>query len=205
MAGKFIVFSGLDASGKTTNLQHVDSLLTKAGVDFARTREPGGTMFAEKMRSLILDPASEIPPLSEVLSFYAARVDHTEKVIQPYLNRGYHVLCDRYYDSSLAYQSVFCNETRAIHTACLSHLCVPDLTILYDVPAEVSAARLQSERGTLDRIERLGAEYFSEVRANFLELAVNDPNTLIVDGTQPIRAVLEETASIISKFLEIDL
>ena len=205
MTGKFIVFSGLDASGKTTNLQHVDSLLTRAGVNFARTREPGGTAFAEKMRSLILDPSGDIPPLSEVLSFYAARVDHTEKVIRPYLDRGYHVLCDRYYDSSLAYQSVFCEETRTIHNACASHLCVPDLTILFDIPAEVSAARLSTERGVLDRIERLGTEYFREVRSNFLELARNDPNTVIVDGTQPVRVVLEETASIISKFLEIEL
>lgn len=194
-AGKLIVFSGLDASGKTTNRNHVDMRLNSSGIDYAMTREPGGTPFAEAMRELILCNKYDTPPLSEVLMFYAGRVEHTKSLIKPYLERGYHVLSDRYYDSSLAYQSIKCPETKAIHDACFPHLVVPDLTLLFDVPAEVAIERMTRTRGALamDKIETRGLEYFTQVRNNFLNMADLDPNTIIIDATKPLAEVMDET------------
>lgn len=193
--GKFIVFSGMDACGKTTNRNHVDMLLNSTGIDYAITREPGGTPFAERIRELILTDEFDVPPLSEVLMFYTGRVEHTANLIVPYLERGFHVLTDRYYDSSLAYQSIQCPETQAIHDACAKHLRVPDLTLLFDVPADVALARMEKTRGpgVMDKIEKRGIEYFTQVRNNFLSMASNDPNTIIIDATQPLSAVMDET------------
>lgn len=193
-AGKLIVFSGMDACGKTTNRNHVDMRLNSTGIGYACTREPGGTPYAEAMRKLILSKEFDAPPLSEVLMFYAGRVEHTKTLIKPYLERGYHVLTDRYYDSSLAYQSIQCPETKAIHDACFPHLVVPDMTLLFDVPAEVALERMQRTRsGEMDKIENRGLEYFTQVRNNFLTMASNDPNTIVIDATRPLSEVMDVT------------
>lgn len=193
--GKFIVFSGMDACGKTTNLTHVDMRMNSTGIDYAMTREPGGTPFAERIRELILSDDYDVPPLSEVLMFYTGRVDHTKNLIVPYLERGFHVLSDRYYDSSLAYQSVDCPETHALHELCKPHLRVPDLTLLFDVPAEIGLERMKKSRGAdkMDKIEKRGIAYFTQVRNNFLSMASNDPNTIIIDATKPLSVVMDET------------
>lgn len=193
--GKFIVFSGMDACGKTTNRNHVDMRLNSTGIDYAITREPGGTAFAEKMREIVLSDAYEIPSLSQLMMFYAGRVEHTKNLIVPYLERGFHVLTDRYYDTSLAYQSIDCAETQIVHDACMPHLRTPDLTLLFDVPAEVAIDRMNKSRGAdkMDKFERRGVAYFEQVRNNFLSMANEDPNTVVIDATQPLSVVMDQT------------
>lgn len=197
MTGKFIVFSGLDASGKTTNRDHVDIQLRDKQVDYSITREPGGTVFAERIRELLLSPEHSISPLSEVMMFYAARLDHTEKLIIPYLEKGYHVLCDRYYDSTWAYQSPICPEVCAVHSICMNHLRKPDMTILYDIPAELAFERIIKNRGVEaaknDRFESRSLEYFNKVRDNFLNLAKDDPSYVVLDASRPLSEVLVDT------------
>lgn len=197
MKGKFIVFSGMDASGKTTNRNHVDMRLNSIlGLEYAITREPGGTPFAEDIRErYLLSEEFKFPTIAEALLFYAARVDHTQSLIKPYLDRGVHVLTDRYYDSSLAYQTVFCPETRDVHNACKPFLQHPDLTLLFDVPAEVGLERMLKSRGAgkMDKIEKRGIEYFRKVRDNFLSMANEDPNTVVIDATQPLSVVMDQT------------
>lgn len=193
--GKFIVFSGMDASGKTTNRNHIDMRLNSTGIDYACTREPGGTNYADAMRELILSDKYSYPPLSEVLMFYAARVEHTKTLIDPYLRRGYHVISDRYYDSSLAYQAIECPQTKAIHEACLPELRVPDMTLLFDISPEIAFQRMVKDRGLakMDKFEKRGIEFFTQVRNNFLDMASNDPNTIILDAAQPLSVVMDAT------------
>lgn len=207
MTGKFIVFSGLDASGKTTNRTIVNDRLLESGAaygkDFILTREPGGTPYAERIRELILDKQYETPPLTELLLFYAARVDHTQSVIIPALENGTHVLCDRYYDSSLAYQSILCEETFAVHNACSAKLRAPDLTLLFDIPADVALARMQKSRGSavMDKIELRGIEYFEQVRENFLNMAKDDRSTIVIDANRDIETVSAEVWHHIKRFV----
>lgn len=199
MTGKFIVFSGMDASGKSTNRDYVDAQLQRVGAkystDYILTREPGGTPFAERLRELILSKAYEIPSLTEALMFYAGRIDHTQNVIIPHLERGCHVLSDRYYDSTLAYQSIICEETFAIHNVCSKHLRAPDLTLVFDIPASVALERMQKSRGraAMDKIESRGVEYFEQVRDNFLNMAKDDRNSVVIDANRPLEEVQAET------------
>jgi dTMP kinase len=207
MNGKFIVFSGLDASGKTTNRNHIDLRLNNTNVNYVMTREPGGTPFAEKVRELILSREYEVPALTETLLFYAARIDHTKNFIDPWIERGYHVLTDRYYDSTLAYQTIQCEEVLQVHTACLPKLRKPDLTLMYDIPAEIALERMFRSRGAavMDKIEMRGLEYFNSVRNNFLSMARDDSSTIIIDATKPLSDVLEESWRLVSTFLGISI
>ncbi len=105
MKGKFITIEGVEGVGKSTNIANIEAFLTAHGIDFIRTREPGGTVIAEKIRELLLNPEIEsMGELTELLLVFAARAEHLEKVIKPALNRGVWVLCDRFTDATFAYQ-----------------------------------------------------------------------------------------------------
>lgn len=185
--GRLITFEGGEGSGKSTQL----SLLAKA---LARepvvTREPGGTPLAEKLRATLLSGA--IAPLgsdAEAIAFAAARADHVDRVIAPALERGEIVLCDRYVDSSRAYQR---NVGQLMNP--LQRLAVgaarPDLTLIYDLPPEEGIARVRARDGVLDRFEASALDELRERRAVFLEIARFEPERCaVIDASGSIDEV----------------
>ena len=192
MRGKFITFEGPEGGGKSTHVQELAKQLRAEGRTVLVTREPGGTPLAEKIRSLLRDELDD-PPVtrSEVLLFLAARAQVVSQVIRPALARGEWVLCDRFADSTFAYQGY----GRGIDVGLLKNFndfategLMPDLTILLDVPLEVSRARLAERQAatatSADRIEQAGSMFHRRLRDGFLELARAEPNRFVtIDAT----------------------
>lgn len=187
MRGKFITFEGPEGSGKSTHVQELAEQLRTEGRTVVVTREPGGTMLAEKIRSLLRDELDD-PPVtrSEVLLFLAARAQVVSQVIRPALARGDWVLCDRFADSTFAYQGY----GRGIDIELLKNFndfategLAPDLTILLDVPLEVSRMRLAERQAVTataaDRIEQAGVNFHKRLREGFLKLASAEPDRFV--------------------------
>ncbi|MGN0846909.1 MAG: dTMP kinase [Kiritimatiellia bacterium] len=188
MRGRFITFEGPEGGGKSTHVRELAARLREEGRSVLVTREPGGTPLAEKVRGLVREELED-PPVTrgEVLLFLAARAQVVANVIRPALARGEWVICDRFADSTFAYQGY----GRGIDVGLLRQLndfategLVPDLTILLDVPPEVSRARLaerQAATATVaDRIELAGREFHRRLRDGFLELARAEPERFVV-------------------------
>ena len=184
MRGKFITFEGPEGGGKSTHARELADALRAEGHKVLVTREPGGTRLAEKIRGLLREEIED-PPVtrSEVLLFLASRAQVVANVIKPALARGEWVICDRFADSTFAYQGY----GRGIDVQLLKNFndfategLVPDLTILLDVPPEVSRARLAARQAATatqaDRIEQAGEVFHSRLREGFLELARAEPN-----------------------------
>lgn len=174
--GIFITFEGIDGSGKSTQAQLLAARLTAEGVPTLITREPGGTVLAEKIRDLLLFAQEDLVPETEVLLYAAARAQHVRKVIGPGLARGAVVICERFIDSTLAYQGFASGNDleliRQINTFATGGL-VPDLTFLLDLKPEEGWHRVQKRnrsKGT-DRIEAKGRAFQEEVRRGYLRLA----------------------------------
>ena len=199
MGSKYIVIEGLEGAGKTTARDViVDTLKTLGVSDMVFTREPGGTLLAEKLRSLVLDIRSVgdevITDKAEVLMFYAARVQLVETVIKPALASGSWVIGDRHDLSTQAYQG----GGRGIDQTLLTTLrdavlgdFRPDLTIYLDVTPEVGLKRARA-RGELDRIEQESLDFFNRTRARYLELAAQDPSIRTIDATQSLEEVVAD-------------
>ncbi|WP_379546763.1 dTMP kinase [Qipengyuania sp. DSG2-2] len=186
--GKFIALEGGEGTGKSTQCRLLAEALAKRGIATDITREPGGTPGAEAIRTMLLDPPGEgWGAQAEALLFAAARSDHVITRIEPSLEAGRWVICDRFVDSSRAYQGGaggLGDETiTALHQIGSRGL-RPDCTVLIDVPAEVTAARLaERDAGNSDAIGGRGTEYHAAVRQTFLELAERDPGGFVViDG-----------------------
>ena len=150
--GKFITFEGGEGSGKSTQAQLLAARLRGRGSDTVLTREPGGSPFAEQVRALILDPATAPhSALSEALLFYAARSDHLDAAIRPALAAGRWVICDRFSDSTRAYQGSLGNVSASVLNA-MQRVTIgdlkPDLTIILDIPVEVGQRRAAARRGS---------------------------------------------------------
>jgi dTMP kinase len=183
----FVSFEGGEGSGKSTQLGRLAARLRARGIEPLLTREPGGTPLAEGIRGLLLDPARRPGAMAEVLLMEAARADLVEQVIGPALAAGRVVLCDRYDDSTLAYQGA----GRGLDAGLLEALNravtggrKPDLTLLYDVPPEVGLARRERDEGATNRLDREPPEFHVRVRARFLELAAAEPaRWVVLDGT----------------------
>ena len=203
MRSNYIVIEGLEGAGKTTARQLVVETLQSAGIhDMVFTREPGGTILAEKLRSLVLDIQSTgdevINDKAEVLMFYAARVQLVETVIKPALALG-----DRHDLSTQAYQG----GGRGIDRTMLATLrdavlgdFRPNLTLYLDVTPEVGLQRARA-RGELDRIEQESMNFFNRTRARYLELAAADPSIRTVDATQPLDAVARDIRATIAQWM----
>lgn len=208
MRSNYIVIEGLEGAGKTTARQLVVETLQSAGIhDLVFTREPGGTILAEKLRSLVLDIQSTgdevINDKAEVLMFYAARVQLVETVIKPALARGQWVIGDRHDLSTQAYQG----GGRGIDRTMLATLrdavlgdFRPNLTLYLDVTPEVGLQRARA-RGELDRIEQESMNFFNRTRARYLELAAADPSIRTVDATQPLDAVARDIRATIAQWM----
>ena len=191
----FVVIEGIEGSGKSTLIAGLAEHLEAAGHAVAVTREPGGTAVGDAIREVFLNRAIAISPLTEALLVNAARAAHVSDVIRPMLADGRIVLCDRFTDSTLAYQGygrgVDLNSLRTI-CAIAADGVEPDLVFLLDVPVSVARARLRDRMGAADRIESEGDVFHERVRRGFLERAAESSSQVVLDGTESAARVLHE-------------
>ncbi len=182
----FITFEGPEGAGKSTQIKRLAEALERTGRGVTITREPGGTREAEALRELLLSPHYQWSPVAEALLMNAARDSHVEAVIGPALYRGDIVLCDRFFDSTEAYQGwetevtpELLNDLRA---SAARH--TPDLTIMLDLSAREGLARAEA-RGAADRFESKGLKFHEKVRARFLSIAEREPERCVVIDARP--------------------
>lgn len=205
--GRFIVFEGGDGAGKSTQAALLATALRKNGHNVLHTREPGGTPIGEKLRSLVLDHGQgTVDPRTEALMYAAARAAHVEQVIRPALAAGTVVVCDRYVDSSLAYQGVGRelgeDAVRSINDFATGGL-QPDLTVLLDVaPAAGRSRRTAGTDGrprAEDRLESEPDEFHSRIRDAFAHFAAREPNRYLVldaaTGIEPLSAAIAQAVA----------
>jgi dTMP kinase len=181
----FIAFEGGEGAGKSTQEQRLADHLIARGYEVVRTREPGGTPAGEAIREIVLSPAYDgLDDRAEALLFAASRGEHVARVIRPALQRGAVVVCDRYLDSSVAYQGAGRNlGMDAVRELSLwaTNALLPDLTVVLDIDPEIGLARLDSR----DRLEAQPLEYHRRVRQAFLDLAAEDLSRyVVIDATQ---------------------
>ena len=192
--GRFITLEGGEGAGKSTQIALLKSALEAAGLTVLTTREPGGSPGGEQIRDLLVKgDTHRWEPLTEALLNYAARHEHLEKVILPALADGTWVLCDRFADSTLAYQGyghgMNREVVRRLHRLVVGET-APDLTLILDMPVETGLQRAQSRGEGEDRYERMGIEFHQRLRKGFLEIAKKDPvRCEVIDATGDIGAV----------------
>jgi len=192
MKPRFITLDGIDGAGKSTNLAVIKAWFEKHQLPVLFTREPGGTPAGEALREILLNPATQVSLRTETLLMFAARQQHLETVILPALKNGTHVVSDRFTDATFAYQG----GGRGVplqDIATLEHWVQgdfrPDLTLLLDVPLEVSMARINQTREK-DRFEQEEAEFFNRVREVYLQRANKQPERYAgIDSSQSLDAV----------------
>ncbi len=182
-----VTFEGIEAAGKSTLIAALASRLTAAGASILVTREPGGTPLGDSLRQIFIDPAYRIDPVAEVMLINASRAQLVAEVIEPAIREGTTVLCDRFFDATVAYQGF----GRGLDVDMLLEVCLvatsrisPDLTFLLDIPVEVSAERVRA-RGALDRLEREGLEFHRRVREGYLALAQRFHRIVVLDAMLP--------------------
>lgn len=200
-APAFVTVEGIEASGKSTLLAALAERFRRAGVDPLVTREPGGTPLGDAVRAIFLDRSVAVSALTEALLINAARAQHVADAIRPALAAGRVVLCDRYVDSTLAYQGY----GRGLDVAYLRGMCdaatgglEPDVTLLVDVPVEVSLLRTAARGRAVDRLENEDAAFHERVRRGYLELA-RSPRHFVVDGTLAPDELLQLAANALDR------
>ncbi len=201
--GPFITLEGVEGSGKSTQIRHLAEGLIHAGYRVLQTREPGGTSTAEAIRQMLLtaSPHEQVTPQTEALLILAARCQHVTHVIRPALERSTVVLCDRFSDSTFAYQGFgrdldlkWLQTANAVATDGLA----PDLTLVLDLPVSVGLARRRADRGPLNRLDRETARFHRKVRRGFLALAAKEPHRItIVNANRPAHEVRDELTKIV--------
>lgn len=193
MRGQFITFEGGEGAGKSTMIRRSRQWFSDQGDEVLVTREPGGTVLAEKIRSIVLDREhGSLSSVAELLLVFASRAQHLDELIRPALARGTNVLCDRFTDATWAYQGAGrglpSDLIAALEQAVHGDL-QPDLTLLLDLPVDLGLRRI-SGRGLADRLEQESAAFFERVRQNYLQRAASDPKRFaIVDASHPEEAV----------------
>jgi dTMP kinase len=179
--GRFITLEGGEGAGKTTQCSLMVEALTKRGIAALRTREPGGSPGAELLRGILLGGSVDWSARAETLLHFAARAEHLEKTIRPALEAGTWVVCDRFYDSTLAYQGYGQGADRGLIAAQVRLLGMdPDLTLVLDVPETLAADRMRRRGEGADRYERLGAAFHARVRQGFRAIAAADPGRCVL-------------------------
>ncbi|HBT20737.1 MAG TPA: dTMP kinase [Peptococcaceae bacterium] len=202
--GLLISFEGPEGSGKSTQAEIVYKWLLKKGYETILTWEPGGTELGKLVRDILLNRGLFIAPKAEMLLYGADRAQHVEEVIYPALKNGKIVLCDRFIDSSLAYQAyargLDINFVEQINILASGGL-IPDLTLLFDLPIEEGFKR--KKRGDFDRIERESLEFHKAVREGYLAVARNNPHRVkLIDASRPLESVAEAAISAVDEFLK---
>ncbi len=194
--GRFISFEGGEGAGKSTQIRLLADALEKGGHKVLQTREPGGSPGAEEIRSLLVTGDSDRwTSITEVLLHFAARSDHLERVIRPALDAGTWVLCDRFVDSSMAYQGVGQGLGKQVISD-LTNLVVgrtmPGLTLILDLPVQEGLSRANSRGEGEDRYEKMGQAFHEDLRQAFLNIAGGAPNRCrVIDATGDVDAVHE--------------
>ncbi|MCL2309778.1 MAG: dTMP kinase [Proteobacteria bacterium] len=197
---RFITLEGIDGAGKSTHIDWLAETLWQRGINVVVTREPGGTASGEQWREQLLH--EKMTRETQTLLMFAARSEHLAQVIRPALARGDWVLCDRFTDATYAYQG----GGHGVSTDTITHLahwlhgdCMPDLTLLFDVPLGVSQQRLQAGGRTLDRFEREPEGFMQRVREAYLDLARQAPQRYrVIDGRNSIDAIRDELRGIVN-------
>lgn len=208
--GRFITLEGGEGAGKSTQIAHLKSALEAKGIDVLTTREPGGSEGGEEIRHLLVNgDTHKWEPLTEALLNYAARHEHLEKVILPTLNAGTWVLCDRFADSTMAYQGYGHGMNREVIRR-LHRLVVgdvrPDLTLILDMPVEDGLKRAGARGDGEDRYERMGAAFHERLREGFLDIAKKEPTRCaVIDATGDIGAVAMAIAGEVADRLGVEL
>jgi dTMP kinase len=200
--GKFITLEGMDGAGKSTHIPNIVSQVQASGYEVVCTREPGGTPLGEDLRALLLHQPMHAE--TETLLMFAARREHIAKVIAPAIAEGACVISDRFTDATYAYQAgakaVPVEKIHLLETW-VQGVLQPDLTILFDVPVEVSLQRLALARAP-DKFEREGADFFEKLRHTYLDRAQKDPSRFrVINANQNLALVKDEVKAIVEEFI----
>ena len=204
ITGVFITLEGGEGAGKSTQLKLLEERLVTHEIDIVRTREPGGVPSAETIRDLLVNGETDKwRPLTETLLHFAARHEHISRLVQPAIDRGQWVLCDRFADSTTAYQGYAQNidlETIAtLYRLAVGNL-EPNLTIILDLPVEVGLERAEDRGIGGTRYEKMGIEFHKRLRDGFLQIAVNNPHRCsILDATQSIEEISEYIMALVEE------
>lgn len=207
----FITFEGIEGCGKTTQIRRLEKRLTNRGIPFVSTLEPGGTKIGQDIRRLLLDSRnSHLSPLAELILYEADRAQHVEEIIRPALGQGKWVICDRFYDATVAYQGA----GRGLDMDLVLDLnnrvtkgLKPDMTLLLDLPPETGIERAVRRNNALmqdgqDRFEREKMDFHKKVRDAYLEMARKEKRFSIIEASLSEDAVEEEIFKIISPYLK---
>lgn len=201
---RFITIEGVDGAGKTTHVSSLVQQLRNAGLEVVHTREPGGTPLAENIRDLVLN--TPMDPETETLLMFSARADHLQRVILPALAQGKVVVCDRFTDSSWAYQGggkqVSRETLSRLEDIVHPHL-QPGLTLLFDLPIEESMRRLAGTGKTPDQFESLPREVFERIRQAYLDRAAAQPQRFaIINANQSVERMASDVAQLASAYVD---
>ncbi len=205
MRGKFITVEGIEGVGKSTNIDILSAIIEAKGFSVLRTREPGGTPMAERIRQMLLAHDEEpLPDIAELLLFFAARALHVNNTIQPALAAGKWVVCDRFTDASRAYQG----HGRGLGLERINLMAdwvhkdlQPDLTLLLDAPPEIALDRAE-KRGEADRLDSEEVGFYRRVRDGYLGLAAAEPERIaVLDASQELEHVQAAIAAEINRLL----
>ena len=200
--GRFITLEGPDGAGKTTQAHLVAAILRAHGKEVVTTREPGGTAVGNRLRQVLLDPETPLQPITETLLMFAARAEHVAHVIEPALAAGRWGVCDRFTDSTFAYQGdgrgVAKRDIEAL--AAFTHPgCWPDLTLCLDVPPATSAERMRER--TLDGFEREDGGFHRRVREGFVKRAEREARIVVIDGSRALDVVTAAVQDAVEEFV----
>ena len=201
--GYFITFEGIDGSGKTTQLELAKDFLEEKGYDVIVTREPGALELGQKIRDILLNHKGEVSDRCEMFLFLADRAQHVETLIKPAVESGKIILCDRYTDSTIAYQGYARGQDVELLTK-LNNIAIrgllPDLTLLYDTSVETAQTRVGKEK---DRMESSGINFHKKVRQGYLTIQDENPERIKrINADKSIEDVFAQTKEIIIKLLQ---
>ena len=199
LPGVFVTFEGVEGAGKTTQIARLRSTLEGAGLNVCVTREPGGDALGESVRDLLLN--TDVSARAELLLFLAARAQNVEQIIRPHLANGGIVLCDRFIDSSVAYQGyargLGATTVRRLNAFAVNGV-VPDMTVLLDLAPEIGLARQTAH----NRMEAQGLEFHRRVRQGFLTAAQNHPERFrVVNALEPVETIQEVISYLVHQLL----
>ncbi|MDT8370642.1 MAG: dTMP kinase [Gammaproteobacteria bacterium] len=206
MNGKFITIEGIEGAGKSTQLTFIKNYLTAQGKELVVTREPGGTVLGEQIRSLLLTPSDSAMAVdTELLLMFAARAEHVAQVIKPALDAGKWVISDRFTDATFAYQG----GGRGISQQRIEQLAKwtlnglqPDLTFLFDLPVELGQQRVLSRNQGKDRFEQEKVDFFQKIRNCYLQRAKHAPTRIkVIDSSRSILDIEQQLSSILDSIL----
>lgn len=198
--GIFITLEGIDGSGKSSHWPFFTKFFLHYGKFVLSTREPGGTVLGEELRNLILN--QEMSPYTETLLLYATREEHLKQIIKPALNIGQVVICDRYIDSTWAYQVCGKNLDYGLDTSLSSKVLQPDLTLLFDVSVETAIKRRNERNQNTDRFENEDKNFHNRVRFGYLGLLEDYPDRIkVIDAEQSIENVQQQIEKILIELM----